>query len=181
MLVLFSHSAHAKRELGRTSSWTFGTKRLASVYGAWFKSNTEHRSVFICLEKYESLCYNTKRILVFFLNYKGIYNMIGKTVTVTIDRPRGAYHPKYPNLYYPINYGYIKNTMSPDGEEMDAYVLGIDQPLREFTGHVIAIIRRLNDVEDKLVVAPEGLVFSKAQIIELTAFQEQYFDIEVEL
>ena len=107
--------------------------------------------------------------------------MIGRIVTVTIDRPMGTYHPEHKDLYYPINYGYIKNTKSPDGEETDAYVLGVNQPLEEFTGRVIAIIHRSNDVEDKLVVAPDGVMFTKNKIWELTSFQEQYFDIEIEL
>ena len=107
--------------------------------------------------------------------------MIGKIVNVTVDRPLGSYHPQYTDLYYPINYGYIANTISGDGEEIDAYILGVDFPLLEFCGRVIAIIHRLNDVEDKLVVAPDGKLFSKEQIIEFTHFQEKYFDITVEV
>ena len=84
-------------------------------------------------------------------------------------------------MYYPINYGYIKGTLALDGEEIDAYILGINEPLEKFTGKVIAIIHRLNDVEDKLVVAPDGITYSEAQIRELTSFQEQYFNIEIEL
>ena len=105
--------------------------------------------------------------------------IIGKTVTVTVDRPLGSCHPKYPDLYYPVNYGYIKGIMAPDGEEQDAYILGIAEPVETFTGRVIAIIHRRNDVEDKWVVAPEGITFSKKEIETLTRFQEQYFDIEI--
>lgn len=107
--------------------------------------------------------------------------MLNKIVTVKIDRPLGSYHHKYKDLYYPINYGYIENTLSGDGEEIDAYILGVEQPVSEFTGRVIAVIHRLNDVEDKLVVAPDGVMMSKERIAELTHFQEQYFDIEIEL
>ena len=70
-------------------------------------------------------------------------------VTVTVDRPLGSYHPEYPELYYPINYGYIKGTMSPDGEEQDAYILGVNKPVSEFTGKIVAIIRREDDNENK--------------------------------
>ena len=66
--------------------------------------------------------------------------MLNKFVTVTVDRPLGSFHPKYPDLYYPVNYGYIKGVMAPDGEEQDAYILGISEPVTEFTGRVIAII-----------------------------------------
>ena len=107
--------------------------------------------------------------------------MIPSVVTVTVDRPAGTYHPEHPNLYYPINYGYIEGAEAPDGEETDAYILGITEPTTKFTGRVIAIIHRLNDVEDKLVVAPEGLTFTKEQIFGFTSFIEQYFEIEIEI
>lgn len=105
--------------------------------------------------------------------------MIGKIVTVTVDRPMGSYHPKHPDLYYPINYGYVAGIIAPDGEEQDAYILGIDHPVKSFTGSVIAIIHRLNDVEDKWVVAPEHMAFTKQEIEALTRFQEQYFDFQI--
>lgn len=102
--------------------------------------------------------------------------MIGKIVTVTVDRAMGTYHPEYPDMYYPINYGYIEGIIAPDGEEQDAYILGVDRPVETFTGKIIAIIRRNDDVEEKWVVAPEGSSFSKEDIIEKTFFQEQYYD-----
>ena len=105
--------------------------------------------------------------------------MIGRIVTVTIDRPLGSYHPKHPDIYYSVNYGYIEGIIAPDGEEQDAYILGVDIPLQTFTGEVIAVIHRKDDVEDKWVVAPEGMTFSKEKIEELTRFQEQYFASEV--
>ena len=105
--------------------------------------------------------------------------MIGRIVTVTIDRPLGSCHPKHPDIYYSVNYGYIEGIIAPDGEEQDAYILGVGTPLQTFTGEVIAVIHRKDDVEDKWVVAPEGMTFSKEKIEELTRFQEQYFASEV--
>lgn len=105
--------------------------------------------------------------------------MLGKIIKVTVDRPMGTYHPKHKDIYYPINYGYIEGIMAPDGEEQDAYILGVNQPVEEFTGKVIAIIHRLNDVEDKWVVAPEDELYSKEQIEEQVKFQEKYFDYEI--
>ena len=96
-------------------------------------------------------------------------------VTVKMDRPLGSKHPKY-GFSYPINYGYIPNTISGDGVELDAYVLGKDKPLKEFTGRVIAIIHRLNDDDDKLVVTLEGKNYTDDEIKSLTNFQEQYFE-----
>ncbi len=105
--------------------------------------------------------------------------MIGDMVTVTVDRPLGSYHPKHKDLYYPINYGYIKGVMAPDGEEQDAYILGVSEPVDVFTGRIIAIIHRYDDVEEKWVVAPENMIFSKEEIMEQVKFQEQYFRSEV--
>ncbi|MEE1035690.1 MAG: inorganic pyrophosphatase [Oscillospiraceae bacterium] len=107
--------------------------------------------------------------------------MIGKTVTVTVDRPLGTYHPKHPDIDYAINYGFIEGIMAPDGEEQDAYILGVDDPVSSFTGKVIAVIHRKDDVEDKWVVAPEGIVFSKEEIERKVRFQEQYFQTEIEM
>ena len=107
--------------------------------------------------------------------------MIPPIVTVTVDRPLGSYHPKHPDLYYPVNYGYIKGISAPDGEEQDAYILGVDTPLSEFTGKVIAVIHRDDDIENKWVVVPEGIKFSEDEIRELTFFQERYFQSRISL
>jgi inorganic pyrophosphatase len=105
--------------------------------------------------------------------------MIGKVVKVIVDRPLGSSHPEHRDLIYNVNYGYIPGFLAPDGEEQDAYVLGVDEPISEFVGRVIAVIHRLNDVEDKWVVAPENKAFSKDEIADLVAFQEKFFDIEI--
>jgi len=105
--------------------------------------------------------------------------MLGQTVTVIMDRPMGTYHPNHKDMYYPVNYGYVPGIITGDGEEQDAYVLGVDEPLQEFTGVVIAIIHRFDDVEDKWVVAPEGVTFTKEEILEQVKFQEQYFRSEI--
>ena len=105
--------------------------------------------------------------------------MIGKTVTVVIDRPLGTCHPKHPDICYPVNYGYVEGIMAPDGEDQDAYILGVDIPVEKFTGTVIAVILRRNDVETKWVVAPEGMAFSQEEIEKAVHFQEQYFDTAV--
>ncbi len=105
--------------------------------------------------------------------------MIGDIVKVIVDRPLGSYHPKHKDIYYPINYGYIEGRLAPDGEEQDAYILGVDEPVKEFVGKVIAIIHRNDDIEEKLVVAPEGIHFSAEKIMERVTFMEQYFDSEI--
>ena len=107
--------------------------------------------------------------------------MIGKIVTITVDRPMGSFHPEYPDLYYPVNYGYIPGTLAPDGEEEDAYILGVDHPVSTFTGRIIALIHREDDVEDKWIVAPEGMTFTEEQIRAAVHFQEQYFHTTIRL
>lgn len=105
--------------------------------------------------------------------------MIGDIVTVTVDRPLGSYHPEYKDMYYPINYGYIEGIIAPDGEEQDAYILGVNEAVEKFTGKIIAIIRRFDDVEEKWVVCPENISFSKEKIMEQVKFQEQYYHSEI--
>ena len=106
-------------------------------------------------------------------------SILGKTVTVIIDRPLGSVHPKYPDLQYPINYGFVPGLFAPDGDEQDVYVLGVAVPVERFTGHVIAVIHRADDVEDKWVAAPEGMFFSTEEIAAAVHFQEQYFQSEI--
>ena len=106
--------------------------------------------------------------------------MIGQIVTVVVDRPLGSRHPDYPELVYPLNYGYVPGDLAGDGEEQDAYILGVEEPVQSFTGVVIAVIRRLDDVEDKWVVAPEGRSFTKEEIAEATSFQERFFHSRIE-
>lgn len=105
--------------------------------------------------------------------------MIGDIVTVTVDRPLGSYHPEYKEMFYPINYGYIEGIIAPDGEEQDAYILGVDKAVKEFRGKIIAIVHRFDDVEEKWVVCPENLTFSREEIIEQIEFQEKYYQSEI--
>ena len=107
--------------------------------------------------------------------------MIGKIVKVVVDRPLGSYHPKHKDIYYHINYGFVEGIIAPDGEEQDVYILGVDVPVKEFVGRIIAIIHRKDDIEEKWVVAPDSMSFSKEEIMEQVEFQERYFDSEVRM
>lgn len=102
-----------------------------------------------------------------------IHDLLGKTVTVNVDRPIGYVHE---DTTYPVNYGYIPGITAGDGEEQDAYILGIHEPVTTFKGTVIGAVCRKNDVEDKLIVAPEGILFHQGEIAQAVHFQEQYFD-----
>lgn len=102
-----------------------------------------------------------------------INELLGTTVHVVVDRPIGYRHG---DMVYPVNYGYIPGLIAGDGEEQDAYILGVDSPLSSFDGRVVGAIRRKNDTEDKLIVAPDDMVFHQGQIAQAVHFQEQYFD-----
>ena len=85
-------------------------------------------------------------------------------VEVLIDRPLGSQHPQY-GFIYPLNYGFI-----------DAYLLGVFEPVERYRGVVIAVIQRTNDNDDKLIVVPHNVDYSDEQIRALTEFQERYFN-----
>lgn len=102
-----------------------------------------------------------------------IDNFLGKYVHVVVDRPIGYVHG---DIIYPINYGYLPGLMALDGEEQDAYILGVHTPVSSFNGRVVGAVCRKNDREDKLVVAPDEMLFHQGQIAEAVRFQEQYFD-----
>ena len=107
-----------------------------------------------------------------------VIEYLSKNIKVTIDRKMGSKHPEH-GFIYPINYGFIPNTVSGDAEELDCYVLGVFEPVDEFEGKCIAIIHRLNDNDDKLIVVPNGKKFSNLEIEALTEFQERFFEHEI--
>ncbi len=111
--------------------------------------------------------------------YRQAISYLGKEVEIKIDRPLGSTHPKHKSTIYPINYGYIEGVIGGDGEELDVYLLGVNEAVSKYEATVIAVIHRLNDNEDKLVAAPQGVSFTKEQISDSVHFQEQYFKIEI--
>ncbi len=111
-------------------------------------------------------------------NYTKASNFLGKKVELIFDRPAGTKHPKH-NFIYEINYGYVPNTLSPDGEELDAYYLSEKTPLSKTEGVCIAYAHRENDDDDKLIVVKEGENYTDEKIMELIHFQEQWFKTKV--
>ena len=105
-----------------------------------------------------------------------VRSYLGKIVEIGIDRPIGYVHKKEKySLTYKINYGFIPGVLGGDDEELDVYLLGVSQPVKEYDCKIIGAIRRLDDCEDKLVACPVGSDFSKEDIAKLTHFQEQYY------
>ena len=104
------------------------------------------------------------------------YNdVLGTSVSGTIDRPLGSAHPRHLEMIYPINYGYVDGVFAGDGAEQDVYVFGTDQPIKTFTGKVVGVYHRLNDNEDKWIVSLGGETIPAEDILDAIGFQEQYF------
>ena len=102
-------------------------------------------------------------------------NFIGKEVNIVIDRALGTKHPKH-GFVYTVNYGYVPNVIGGDGEELDAYLLGVFNPVENYKGKCIAVIHRINDDDDKIIVVPDGVNYTDEQIKALTEFQERFFE-----
>ena len=108
-------------------------------------------------------------------------SVIGRGVCVKVDRPMGSRHPEHREMVYPVNYGYIEGIIAPDGEEQDAYILGVVEPVETFYGKVIAVIHREDDIEEKWIIAPDGVSFTKEEILAQVWFQEKYFRVSVRM
>ncbi|MCQ2485946.1 MAG: NUDIX domain-containing protein [Clostridia bacterium] len=107
---------------------------------------------------------------------------IGRAVYVKIDRPVGYIHQKERcSLTYPINYGYIPGIAGGDGEELDVYLLGVKEPVQEYTAKIIGAAYRRNDVEDKLIAAPFGMDYTVDEVCEAISFQEQWYDTDIRI
>ena len=110
------------------------------------------------------------------MNNKQYLNQI---IKIKIDRKLGAKHPGFDDTIYPINYGYIPNTISGDGKEIDCYLLGVFEPVEEYEGKCIAIIHRTNDDDDKLIIVPKEKDYCNEAIEALVEFQEKYFKHDI--
>ena len=150
--------------------------KAIEIFSHYDEKTEDHRSLymreFTILNKY--LEYRKRKELN--------KHFLGKTVKVIMDRPLGYIHKKESYaLCYPVNYGYIPGVISGDGEELDVYLLGVNEPVEEYECTIIGIVHRRNDNEDKLVAAPVGMTFTKEEIERKVNFQEQYYDTEVEV
>lgn len=113
------------------------------------------------------------------LSGKANVGIIGSRVHVVIDRKIGSTHPNHANIKYEVNYGYVPDVIGGDGEEQDAYVLGVDEPIDAFDGVVTAIIHREDDNEDKWVVVPDGYTVDVDAIRKSTDFMEKFFKSKI--
>lgn len=100
--------------------------------------------------------------------------MLNKIVEVTIDRPAGSLHPEW-GFKYEVDYGYVNGMKAPDGDEIDAYVLKSPLNQKKITGRVCAIVHRIDDDDDKLIVIPEREKIDADEIEACIKFQEKWF------
>ncbi|MCR4322468.1 MAG: inorganic pyrophosphatase [Candidatus Azambacteria bacterium] len=103
---------------------------------------------------------------------------LGKEVEVTIDRPLGTKHPTH-GFVYEVNYGFLEGVKAPDGENLDAYYLGVNEPLQKAKGTCVAIAHRNDNDDDKLIVLAKGIKMPDEEILLKIHFQEQWFDTEI--
>lgn len=107
-----------------------------------------------------------------------LHELCEQEVTIYIDRPIGSIHPNNHDIIYKVNYGYIKEIIALDNEYQDAYLLGVDEPVKMHRGKIIALIEREDDIEDKLVISV-GKTYTIDEIKELVDFQEKFFKTKI--
>ena len=141
---------------------------------------------FIKRNSYYNDCFNRLKIINYdlsndyYLVMDNIINdlykeFIGNKLYIKIDRSMGSHHPKYPDTIYQVNYGYLPNTKSFDDEEIDCYLLGVDKPVNDYIGNCIGIIKRLNDLDNKLIIVPDNINISDEEINKEIDFIEKYY------
>lgn len=151
-------------------AFSFGMKHQAKK--AYLMADKKNRSGIKLYKKFGFKASDESEIQMGKVDKSALTIYLNHQVKVTMDRPLGSQHPKY-DMVYPINYGYLENTVSGDLQPIDAYVIDQEQALESYEGKVIAIVFRADDIEDKLVVSNQS--FSKEQIYEKIKFTEQYF------
>ncbi len=132
-------------------------------------------------------CLNMKDVFGFESNplpENRYHDVTGLVVKGKIDRPLGSYHPRFKDLYYPVNYGYAEGVIGGDLSEQDVYLLCEAYPVKYFIGKVIAVYHRYDDAETKWIVIPcdekgnlqKGFrIPCNDEIYASIAFQEQFF------
>jgi inorganic pyrophosphatase len=69
---------------------------------------------------------------------------------VTIDRPKGTAHPRYPDLIYPVDYGYLENTRAMDGGGLDVWAGSLPEKALTAIMCTVDVLKR--DAEIKLLL-----------------------------
>jgi GNAT superfamily N-acetyltransferase len=167
-----------KRRIGKLIEHAYRTAKqegYRSIYVSTDQPGLYEHFGFTVIQKMQDAWGGETLIHRMVIENKDYSGIIGRRVSGTIDRPLGSAHPRHPDMVYPINYGYVDGVIAGDGAEQDVYLLGVDRPLQKFSGTVIAVYHRLNDVEDKWIVSPDGSPYGESEILSAIAFQEQYY------
>ena len=86
-------------------------------------------------------------------NNDSFFEAIDKLVLsgkIVIDRPRGSTHPRFPGIKYDIDYGYIENTTSMDGDGIDVWCGSL--PDRRVNAIICTVDLMKRDSEIKLLI-----------------------------
>lgn len=122
----------------------------------------------------------SKDITITPMEYYLARSQLGKIATVIIERQYGSYHPTISDVRLPYNFGYVKQDFTVEDMQLqDAYVVGIEEPVDQFTGEVIGIIYHKQDEKSRWIVAPRGAILSHDKIIQWIGLEEQYYDIKI--
>ena len=69
---------------------------------------------------------------------------------IVIDRPKGSRHPRYPEIVYRLDYGYLKETSSMDGGGIDLWLGSMKE--RRVEAVICTVDRLKGDSEIKLLI-----------------------------
>jgi inorganic pyrophosphatase len=83
-------------------------------------------------------------------NFWSRLDQLIKSSEIVIDRPKGTAHPKYPDLIFPLDYGYLKDTCGGEGEEVDVW-LG-SEGHGQLTAIACTVDMKKKDAEIKLLI-----------------------------
>ena len=81
--------------------------------------------------------------------WRGMGNLIINN-RIIIDRPRGKPHPRYPEFIYPLDYGYLENTIASDGDGVDVWMGSLRN--KTLTGILCTFDKIKRDAEIKLLL-----------------------------
>ena len=94
--------------------------------------------------------------------WQAMTDLITTNATI-VDRPRGSTHPRYPNQIYPLDYGYVEDTMTSDGGGIDVWIGSLNSTDKILTGILCTFDTLKRDAEIKLLI---GCTKEDIQIIQ---------------
>ncbi len=102
----------------------------------------------------------------------GFWDAIDRLVAecrLVIDRPAGSRHPRFPEVVFPIDYGYLEGTTTSDGEGIDVWIGST--PGRRVTGVACTMDFLKRDLELKILLACTREEMARIREFHNTEFQ----------